>query len=350
MPLGPVTCVHRRNGARFRTVDFGGDRLYSLPSTKFARLASMQASSQQAQLTQPSLASFLLNVYPFVKARHPGEGRRKWRLRVAEEFWKLPAEQKASYAKRTPVSNAIAEAEFVLDDDPLDELSDDAPSIGILLRTDYSNEEAWRAFCGKLQEGEAEFASAQSPEDVPMSGGTPQPAGGSTPSSVPDNDPNATEEDDENEDEDEDSAHIFFVIDAPPEGRARFENISNLAVLRMFNDVDIRAAPSPPAGTKRIKPPNRLVDHDGWQEIYTGKTVWIYDAKSNVDQCVRLVSGHGGPYGTASGDSWRARVSHICELQVNLTSGAMTIDFGGMDRWDYEERVRNLEEAVRLLS
>ena len=89
---------------------------------------------------------------------------------------------------------------------------------------------------------------------------------------------------------------------------------------------------------------------------------------------MRLVSGTGGPYGTAScvprfrpaccylrvltsdcgvwvdsADSWRARVSHICELQVNLASGAMTIDFGGMDRWDYEERVRNLEEAVRPL-
>ena len=48
-----------------------------------------------------------------------------------------------------------------------------------------------------------------------------------------------------------------------------------------------------------------------------------------------------------SGDSWRARVSHICELQVNLASGAMTIDFGGLDRWDYAERARNMEEAVR---
>ena len=46
-----------------------------------------------------------------------------------------------------------------------------------------------------------------------------------------------------------------------------------------------------------------------------------------------------------SADSWRARVSHICELQVNLASGAMTIDFGGMDRWDYPERVRNMQEA-----
>lgn len=50
----------------------------------------------------------------------------------------------------------------------------------------------------------------------------------------------------------------------------------------------------------------------------------------------------------SSADSWRARVSHICELQVNLVSGAMTIDFGGLDRYDYHERVRNLQEAGNI--
>jgi hypothetical protein len=43
-----------------------------------------------------------------------------------------------------------------------------------------------------------------------------------------------------------------------------------------------------------------LIDLDGWQEIYHGKTIWIYDAKSNVDQCVRLVSHHSDFYGTAT--------------------------------------------------
>ena len=50
-------------------------------------------------------------------------------------------------------------------------------------------------------------------------------------------------------------------------------------------------------------------------------------------------------YALYRADSWRARVTHICELQVNLASGAMSIDFGGMDRWDYPERVRNMAEA-----
>lgn len=45
------------------------------------------------------------------------------------------------------------------------------------------------------------------------------------------------------------------------------------------------------------------------------------------------------------GDSWRARVSFLPELQVNISSGAMTIDFGGLDRWDINERQRNLSEA-----
>ena len=46
-----------------------------------------------------------------------------------------------------------------------------------------------------------------------------------------------------------------------------------------------------------------------------------------------------------SGDSWRARGTHICELQFNITYFGMQIDFGGLDRWDYVERKRNIDEA-----
>lgn len=238
------------------------------------------------------------------------------------------------------------DADFVTDDDPLDEISDDAPGLGIIVRTDYSNEDAWQAFCGKLQEGEAEFAPERPSEGDRMD----EDAGGPSNSGVADDDAMDQDEDDMGEGESEGFASIFSVIDASPADRARFTHISNLSALRLLNDVDVRRAPSPPVGTKRIKPPNRLVDHHGWQEIYTGKMVWIYDAKSNVDQCVRLVSQQSGPYGTATADSWRVRVSHICELQVNLATGAMTIDFGGLDKWDYEERVRNMEEVQRSIS
>ena len=48
------------------------------------------------------------------------------------------------------------------------------------------------------------------------------------------------------------------------------------------------------------------------------------------------------------GDSWRARVSHICELQVNISTGVITIDFGGIDKYTYEERVRNLQDAMDI--
>lgn len=50
-------------------------------------------------------------------------------------------------------------------------------------------------------------------------------------------------------------------------------------------------------------------------------------------------------YSPHSGDSWRAQVSHIFELQYNMTFLGMKINFGGMDRWDYSERKRNLDEA-----
>ena len=46
------------------------------------------------------------------------------------------------------------------------------------------------------------------------------------------------------------------------------------------------------------------------------------------------------------GDSWRVKVSHICELQINISTGTIVIDFGGMDKYTYEERVRNLREAM----
>lgn len=85
-----------------------------------------------------------------------------------------------------------------------------------------------------------------------------------------------------------------------PEEQVILKDISNLRALRLFNDVDIRPCPLVPSGSKRISPPNRLVDFAGWQEIYSGVTLWIYDVRSNVDQSVRLVSAEGDVYGTAT--------------------------------------------------
>lgn len=171
-------------------------------------------------------------------------------------------------------------------------------------------------------------------------------------------------------DDDSDSSSgmpdMITILDpSDPADRERFRNLSNIEALRIFNDVDIRPTPARPDGAKQISPPNPLIDLGGWQEIYSGKTIWIYDERSNADDCLRLVSQAGNFYGTATyvviwfcstapmkdanhairGDSWRARVSHVCELQFSMSYQGMSIDFNGLDKWDWDERVRNLAES-----
>ncbi|KAJ6593667.1 hypothetical protein B0H19DRAFT_1091489 [Mycena capillaripes] len=277
----------------------------------------------------------LVRRYGTVKSQFPGEGRRKWNLRVLEEFWASTA---GSDISGPPT--AVAE-EFLHDDDPFDDIVGDGPQLGLLLRTEFSNEDAWQTFCARLKSEEQDFIQSVQPDpSVPM-----EAAEGSSTGDVKMTDDDG---DDESDDESADglSAPIVKIIDPVSEqDRAIVQNMSNLGALRLLNDVNIRPAPAPPAGTKRYSPPNRLVDKKGWQEIYTGLTIWVYDTQSNIDQCVRLVSQQSDVYGTATGDSWRARVTHICELQFNMTHLDMKIDFGGLDRYDYQERRRNLEEA-----
>lgn len=56
-------------------------------------------------------------------------------------------------------TETVEDADFSTDEDPLDELSDDAPGIGLLVRTDYTDDAAWHAFHTKLQEAETEFST-----------------------------------------------------------------------------------------------------------------------------------------------------------------------------------------------
>jgi hypothetical protein len=89
----------------------------------------------------------------------------------------------------------------------------------------------------------------------------------------------------------------------------RFDGISNLHALRLF-DVSVRTAPTP----LPTQPPtslgsahrhqqkqhqqhqhqhqHRLTCKRGLQETYEtqGCTLWIYDARSRIDNCTRLVS------------------------------------------------------------
>jgi hypothetical protein len=110
---------------------------------------------------------------------------------------------------------------------------------------------------------------------------------------------------DHGDDEESDSSNEppdFLKILNPVDqsDRIRFTNISNLRALRLFNDVDIRPTPERPAGTKPISSPCPLIDVLGWQEIYSGKNIWIYDTLSNVDGSVRVVSQTSDFYGTAT--------------------------------------------------
>jgi len=227
---------------------------------------------------------------------------------------------------------------------------------GVLVRTDFTNEDAWTSFVDRLQQAEAEL---ESEAQMVVEGGDD--ASGAAEAAPEGADDAMDEDDDESSSESEagtqneagasnagasaDVAPLIYVLNPDsPETRNALSNLSNLGALRLLTDVIARPAPTRPVDAKAL-PPHRLRSRDGWQETYVGKTLWIYDARSNTDGCARLVSGKADLWGTATGDSWRARVSHMCELQAGLTGGGMTIDFGGLDRWDYAERTRNLGEA-----
>ncbi|KAG7090894.1 hypothetical protein E1B28_009973 [Marasmius oreades] len=272
------------------------------------------------------LAQFLSQHYNSVKLAHPNEGRRKWKLRVLENFW-------ASNPAPPSDSDSFRDEELSNEDeDPFDSVIENVAG-GVVIRTDFSDEDSWRSIHEKLKEAEKEIT------------GNDNPKSNNDTTTMDENNTDADMKEEDEEEEGEDGKLIKTINPESPNERALFENISNLTALRLFNDVDIRPSPSLHPDARRISPPHRLIDQSGWQEIYTGVDIWVYDTKSNADSSVRLVSLQGDVYGTATGDSWRAQASHIYDLQFNMLTG-MKINFGGMDRWDYSERKRNLDEAV----
>ena len=176
------------------------------------------------------------------------------------------------------------------DPDPFDYLTED-DQLGLIIRTDFSNEEAWSAFCNQVQVSQKDFISDltnDSPDQLEESASIPVADG--------------NDEADDNESDSSNEPPDFLKILNPVEqsDRIKFTNMSNLRALRLFNDVDIRPTPERPAGTKPISPPCPLIDVLGWQEIYSGKNIWIYDTLSNVDGSVRVVSQTSDFYGTAT--------------------------------------------------
>lgn len=184
---------------------------------------------------------------------------------------------------------------YTTDEDPFDDSDSPtgATSLGIIVRTDFSNDAAWKTFYDTLLESEKDFTEP----DPPVTASTSQDVD-MTDASVPQ--PSGTEDAAFDSDSEEPEALAFFtVVPENPRDYPHFTNISNLTALRIFTDVSVRPAPSPLQGLKRTSPGHRLVDLERMQEVYSGKTLWIYDAKSNTDQCARLVSGQGDMYGTA---------------------------------------------------
>ena len=313
LAAGP--CVLRLQGKQISNVQ---DWKYKLYDDRPVAVVPTLPGTDITCAFKPALISLYgQDIYPSLKAQYPMEGRRKWKLRVAEQFWKLDPDSKPLLTMAQVVSteaftihgNAVTyltqgvdpvsweNADFVTDSDRWDELTLNIAEIGILVRTDYADEDAWQAFHAKLKDAEKEFASEATPvadkmvEDESPSDAQNQPTQGS----------DAMQEDSSDDNYDEDLGPIFKIVNPQSsEDREQLTAISNLSALRLLNDVDIRLAPAPPPSTKRIKPPNRLVDLDGWQEVYGGKMLWIYDAKSNDDQCVRVVNQQGDMYGTAA--------------------------------------------------
>ncbi|KIY44506.1 hypothetical protein FISHEDRAFT_77428 [Fistulina hepatica ATCC 64428] len=279
--------------------------------------------------------------YQTIKQQYPAGNRREWTLRTLDAFWKDPQTSAAAAAKSIPLQD---HHDWLNDPDPLGHLVKEGPELGILLRTDFTNDVAWAAFCEKVDEAEKEVADMFAAAEPSVS---------SKDQAMRDADAMLNDGSDDaysSDDDDEDALvrrRLIRIIDPStlePASKDYFAGISNICALRMFNTPAIRLPPSRPNRVNRV-PPNRLVDQDGFQEVYSGMTVWIYDARSNEDQCVRLVRQEGDDiYGTATGDSWRAKGTHICELQFNMAMG-MKIDFGAQDRYDYAERQRNLSEA-----
>lgn len=54
--------------------------------------------------------------------------------------------------------------DFMADPDPFDEISKDTLQIGIILRTDFTDEDAWQSFYSKLKDAEQTFVAENNPE------------------------------------------------------------------------------------------------------------------------------------------------------------------------------------------
>ncbi|KAG9049193.1 hypothetical protein FS837_010915 [Tulasnella sp. UAMH 9824] len=324
----------------------------------------------------------LAATYAQTKVQYPNEGRRRWKLRAVEEVWKasnaMEIEAMSEEIKVSRGTQGVPALPWLVDKDPLD--LDDGPAEGrmvnakgVIVRTDFSNDTAWDEFVSRVKEAEREGFSGLTAGPEEVEGGDEEGA-----------DSESSDEEEEGEGEAQqmevdpagqagssssasqaEIPSVFHIINPAPTDplRSLVEDASNIRLLRLFNDIQIVPAPPKPrppqgdlfSGMPKKKPQpqsekpsnNRLVDKFGWKEVYPGRILWIFDSESNATGSVRVVnSGDDSAYGSSTGDSWRARAAHIWELQINMDSGALKIDFDGQDRWTGKERLRNYEEVL----
>ncbi|CUA75931.1 hypothetical protein RSOLAG22IIIB_01934 [Rhizoctonia solani] len=299
-------------------------------------------------MSQTLLQKYLsVGIIRNARSAKPNVGRRQLKLRVVEQFWKL---NKAQKNEQLEIAASIEDpTSFEFGPDPYDipdlQGSRVIGTRGIVVRThfDSNDEPAWGAFLKSLEQLERRSLADVSNVQMPMES---------------DSDSGEEAEDEEMVETNQSpitygSDAIFIVVDPIKQEayqalRDRLSNASNIALLRLFNDVSIAPSPSPPASEpKRIKPGHRLIDEDGFQEVYSGGRIWVWDNQSGKNQSLRLVSPQVFVYGDATGDSWRVRAAHMWELQLNLDEG-MRIDFSGGAGagWDIKERTRNMEECT----
>ena len=215
---------------------------------------------------------------------------------MVSDFWKLPAAEKerlAQLAADPTGQDIFRAAQKDIDGVPLspleyaEDLSDITESsvLGVVVRTDYTDDEAWSRFVEDLLESEKDLITPLDENvDVPES----------NQASFSGAEQYATENAGSDTDGSSDSgAESSFAFLDPPESSSLRQNLSgmsNLAALRLLNDVDVASAPAPLAGGQAISTQHRLINLDGFVENYHGPLVWIYDYRSNTDRAARVVS------------------------------------------------------------
>ena len=96
--------------------------------------------------------------YAARKVAEPHDGRRLRKLKLAQDFWALSREDKRQYEQSMLANVGAIQPileEINKDADPTDDLV--TPGVGLVVRTDFTDDESWNTFCTALTEAEDAF-------------------------------------------------------------------------------------------------------------------------------------------------------------------------------------------------